>query len=74
VGVKPGFYVGSDDISFAEAGVPAFSFVHDPIDRSVFHTELDTYDAAVIDDLKQAAVVVAVTAYHLAMRNEPLPK
>jgi hypothetical protein len=74
VGLKPGFFVGSDDRSFADAGVPAFSFVHDKIDRSVYHTEFDTFDAIVIDDLKQAAVVVAATAYHLATRPEKLPR
>ena len=74
VGLKPGFFVGSDDLSFADAGVPAFSFVHDAIDGSVYHTEFDTFDAIVIDDLQQAAVVVAVTAYHLATRPEQLPR
>jgi len=74
VGLKPGFYVGSDDISFAESGVPAFPFVHDELDWSAFHTELDTFDKVVVDDLMQAAVVVAVTAYHLAMRSEMLPR
>lgn len=74
VGLKPGFFVGSDAQSFADAGVPAFSFVHDAIDPSVYHTEFDTFDAVQIDDLKQAAVVVAVTAYHLAMRPARLPR
>ena len=74
VGLKPGFSVGRDAQSFADAGVPAFQFVHDAIDPSVTHTEFDTFDAVLIDDLKQAAVVVAVTAYHLAMRPERLPK
>ena len=74
VGMKPGFYVGSDDITFAEAGVPAFSFVHDPMEWERFHTEMDTFDGASIDDLKQAAVVVAVTAYGLAMRTARLPR
>lgn len=74
VGLKPGFFVGSDAQRFADAGVPAFQFVHDAIDPSVFHTEFDTFDAVQIDDLKRAAVVVAVTAYHLAMRPERLPK
>ena len=50
------------------------SIVHDAIDPSVYHTDFDTFDAVQIDDLKQAAVVVAVTAYHLAMRPERLPR
>lgn len=74
VGLKPGYFVGSDDLTFAAAGVPAFPFVHDRIDATVYHTDADTYDAAALDDLKQAAVVVAVVAYHLATRADRLPR
>jgi hypothetical protein len=38
------------------------------------HTELDVYDHLMLDDLKQAAVVVASTVYHLAMRDEMMPR
>lgn len=73
VGIKPGFFVGSDDRNFAAAGVPAFPFVHDkPV--QVYHTDADTYDAVQLEGLKQSAIVVAVSAYHLAMRDDRLPR
>ena len=73
VGIKPGFFVGSDDRNFAAAGVPAFPFVHDdPV--LVYHTDADTHEAIQLADLKQSAIVVAVTAYQLAMRDERLPR
>lgn len=73
VGMKPGFFVGSDEKSFAAMGVPAFPFVHDhPV--QVYHTDADTYDFIEIEDLKQAAIIVAATAYHLAVRDELLPR
>ena len=62
-----------DDRNFAAAGVPAFPFVHDnPV--LVYHTDADTYEAIQLEDLKQSAIVVAVSAYHLAMRDDPLPR
>jgi hypothetical protein len=73
VGLKPGFFVGSDDLTFAAAGVPSFPFVHDQPFMG-YHSEADNFDEVEIEDLKQAATVVAVTAYHLAMRNGRLPR
>ncbi len=62
--------------SFDEKGVPGFIFVQDPIeyDTKTHHTNIDTFEALVLDDLKQAAVVMAYTAYHLAMRDEMFPR
>jgi carboxypeptidase Q len=68
-------YEGCDDIaSFDHAGVPGFEFIQDPIDDDTYHTNIDTYDALLLDDLKQAAVVVASTVYHLAVRDEMFPR
>lgn len=39
-----------------------------------WHTNLDTYEQVLEDDVKQAAVVVAAPAYHLATREELLPR
>ena len=61
---------------FDAVGIPAFQFIQEPIDyetRTV-HTNLDLYEAAIEDDLKQAAVVVASLVYHVAMRDKPLPR
>ena len=66
----------TDHISFDRVGLPGFQFVQDPADYSthVHHTDLDTYDHAVPEDLKQAAAVIASFAYHAAMREQPLPR
>lgn len=66
----------TDHISFDRVGLPGFQFVQDPADYSshTHHTELDTYDHAVPEDLKQAAAVIASFAYHAAMREERLPR
>ncbi len=76
VAVRHGDTGGTDHLAFDDAGVPGFNFIQDPIEYGIntHHTELDTFDHLVIDDLKQAAVVVASTAYHLAMREEMMPR
>ena len=58
---------GTDHLSFLPYGVPGFNF--DQLERGYDHThhsETDTYDHAVEGDLKQAAAVMAVTAFELA--------
>jgi len=67
---------GTDHIPFDGAGIPGFQFIQDPIEYSQrhHHTYLDTYDHMLIEDLVHSAIVVASTAYHLAMRDEMLPR
>lgn len=58
---------GTDHLSFIPYGVPGWNF--DQISRGYNHThhsQVDTYDHAVGDDLKQASAVMAVTAVELA--------
>ncbi len=76
VAVRHGTTGGTDHLSFDRAGIPGFNFIQDPIEYGIrtHHTYVDTYDHLVIDDLKQAAVVVASTLYHLAMRDEMMPR
>ncbi|MBI1966738.1 MAG: M20/M25/M40 family metallo-hydrolase [Gemmatimonadetes bacterium] len=76
VAVRRGFSGSTDHIAFDEAGVPGFDFDLDLMDyfTRTHHTNADTYDRLVIDDLEQAAVVAAYTAYHLAMRDEKMPR
>jgi hypothetical protein len=67
--------MGTDHLSFLPYGVPAFNF--DQLPRGYNHThhsESDTYDKAVAGDLKQAAAVMAVTAYQLANLPELLSR
>jgi len=66
---------GTDHLSFIPYGVPAFNF--DQAWRGYFHThhsESDTFDKAVPDDLRQATAVMAVTAWELANLPELLPR
>lgn len=66
---------GTDHLSFLPYGVPGFNF--DQLSRGYNHThhsQTDTYDKAVPGDLKQAAAVMAVTAYELANLPELLPR
>jgi carboxypeptidase Q len=76
VAVRHGNTGGTDHLAFDGAGLPGFNFIQDPIEYGIrsHHTYVDTYDNMVIDDLKQAAVVVAATVYHLAMRDEMVPR
>jgi carboxypeptidase Q len=76
VAVRHGNTGGTDHLAFDAAGIPGFNFIQDPIEYSLrtHHSSADTFDRLVIDDLMQAAVIVASTAYHLAMRDEMFPR
>ena len=67
---------GTDHIAFDAIGLPGFQFIQDPIEYSTrtHHTNMDSYDHLIADDLKQAATIVASFAYHAAMRDEKLPR
>jgi hypothetical protein len=67
---------GTDHTSFNEAGLPGIGAIQDPIQYQSYtwHTNLDTYERIVEDDVKKSAIVVASAVYHLAMRDEQLPR
>jgi hypothetical protein len=67
---------GTDHTSFNEAGLPGINVLQDPIQYQSYtwHTNLDTYERIVEDDVKKSAIAIAATVYHLAMRDEPLPR
>jgi hypothetical protein len=67
---------GTDSTSFNEAGLPGIGTQLDPIQYQshTWHTNLDTYERIVEDDVKNSAIVVAAGVYHLAMRDELLPR
>jgi carboxypeptidase Q len=74
-GIRHASKTGTDHLSFIPYGVPAFNF--DQLPRGYPHThhsQSDTFDKAVEPDLKQAAAVMAVTAYELANLPELLPR
>jgi carboxypeptidase Q len=76
VAVRHGNTGGTDHLAFDGAGIPGFNFIQDPIEYSLrtHHSNADTFDRLLLDDLKQAAVIVAATAYHLAMRDGMVPR
>lgn len=67
---------GTDHLSFDAIGIPGFQFIQDPIeyDTRTHHTNMDSYDHLIPDDLKQAAVIVAAFVYNTAQRDELLPR
>jgi hypothetical protein len=50
--------------------------LQDPIQYAShsWHTNLDTYERIVEDDVKKSAIAIAAAVYHLAMRDEQLPR
>src|SRR5262245_10580042 len=67
---------GTDSTSFNAAGLPGINTLLDPIEYQThtWHTNLDTYERIVEEDVKQSAIVMASMVYHLAMRDERLPR
>jgi carboxypeptidase Q len=67
---------GTDSTSFNEAGLPGIGVQQDPIEYNshTWHTNLDTYERIIEDDARKSAMVIAAAVYHLAMRDQPLPR
>lgn len=66
----------TDHVAFDAVGIPGFQFIQDPLEYSTrtHHTNMDTYDHLIPEDLKQAAVIVASFVYQTAQRDELLPR
>ena len=67
---------GTDHQSFDAVGLPGFQFIQDPIEYNTrtHHTNMDSYDHLIADDLKQISVIVTSFVYNAAMRDEKLPR
>jgi carboxypeptidase Q len=67
---------GTDSTSFNEAGLPGVGLGQDPIQYgwATWHTNLDTYERIVEDEVKRSATSIAAVVYHVAMRDEMLPR
>ncbi|HJR62360.1 MAG TPA: M20/M25/M40 family metallo-hydrolase [Gemmatimonadaceae bacterium] len=76
VAVRHGNTGGTDHLAFDAVGVPGFNFIQDPIEYGIrsHHSNADTYERLLIDDLEQAATVIAWTVYHIANRDEMMPR
>ena len=66
----------TDHQAFDEVGLPGFQFIQDPLEYETrtHHSNMDTYDHLQIDDLKQAAIIVATFVYETAMRDAKIPR
>jgi len=67
---------GTDHQAFDGVGIPGFQFIQDEIEYNTrtHHTNMDTYDHLVPDDLKQAATVIASFVYNTAQLDEKIPR
>ncbi|MEO6223148.1 MAG: M20/M25/M40 family metallo-hydrolase [Vicinamibacterales bacterium] len=72
--VRPGIG-NTDHLSFIRAGMIGFNPVQDYENYDVreHHTNVDTAERVIIDDLKQNAIVLASVLYHAAIRPQRLP-
>ena len=67
---------GTDHLAFNAVGLPGFQFIQDPMDYSTrtHHSNMDTYERIVENDMKQIAIIVATMVYHAANREEMFPR
>jgi hypothetical protein len=66
----------TDHMAFNDVDLPGFQFIQDPLDywSQTHHSNLDVYDRLQIDELKQAATIMAAFVYQTAMLDEKLPR
>ncbi len=67
---------GTDHTTFDYAGLPGFGFLQEPMEYQsrTHHSNMDTYDRVQKGDVMQSAVIMAVFAYHAAMRDQMIPR
>jgi carboxypeptidase Q len=67
---------GTDHLAFNAVGIPGFQFIQDPMDYGTrtHHSNMDTYDRLVEQDLKRSATIVAAFVYHTSERAAQLPR
>jgi len=67
---------GTDSTSFNEAGLPGIGLGQDPIQYGshTWHTNLDSYERIIEEDAIRSSIAIAGAVYHLAMREEMLPR
>jgi hypothetical protein len=67
---------GTDSTSFNNAGLPGVGMSQDPIEYNTLthHTNLDTYERIVPDDVKKASAEVAAAVWYVANRGEMVPR
>jgi carboxypeptidase Q len=69
--------LGGDHASFDEVNLPGFQWIRDYMegnDTRAAHTNMDTYDHVLEEDLKQSAAVAAYVIYELSVRDDKVPR
>ena len=69
--------IGSTDhVPFVALGVPAFNTIKEfeNYDVRTRHTNADLADAVSLEGVRQSAIVMAVVAWHAAMRAALIPR
>ena len=67
---------GTDSTSFNNAGLPGVGSQQDPIEYNslTHHTNLDTYERIIPDDVKKDAAIIAAAVWHAANRDQMIPR
>ncbi len=67
---------GTDSTSFNAAGLPGVGLQQDPVEYQSFtwHTNLDTYERIVPEDVKHAAAEVSGAVWHVANLDQMVPR
>jgi carboxypeptidase Q len=67
---------GTDHLAFDAVGIPGFQFIQDPMDYGTrtHHSNMDTYDRLVDQDLKRSATIVAAFVYNTSERAAQIPR
>jgi carboxypeptidase Q len=66
----------TDHLPFDAVGIPGFQFIQDPLDYETrtHHSNQDNYDHLVMEDMEQAALILAGFVYNTAMRTAMMPR
>ncbi len=67
---------GTDHLSYNDVGLPGFQFIQEEMDYDTrtHHSNMDVYERAQPQDMKQIATVVAFFVYQAANRDQMLPR
>lgn len=68
------FFGGSDHVAFLRAGVPAYFCVQSPAHyREAHHSQTDTFDKVIPDEINQGAALLAAWAWNVSQMPPALP-
>lgn len=76
IAIQKGNVGGNEHQDFDDVGIPGFTWLQDPLEYTIrtHHSNADTFERLIADDLKQSATVLAWTMYTLANRDEMFPR